>query len=260
MATKAPAATTSSTPKGAAAGIASRELRIPPERRAAFHELEETLRRLARDNLLGLCAFGGGLTDDPLYADNSAQSVAVLERVDLAVLERVSVEGARLGEQGLAAPLIMTPAYIRDSCDVFPLELLEIQQQHVRLVGPDHFAGLRFDAKNVRLACEREFKSELIQLRQGLLASAGRFGMLHDFSLACLERSARIMRGLLFIEGKQPGARLAHTVEHVAQMTGVPLGMHQRLATVQDDMGVEGFRRFYGELEALAAYANALPG
>ena len=231
---------------------------VPESRRPALRELVDTLERVGHDSVLGVCAFGGWLAEDPFFA-GAARSVVVLRRLDVGLVERLAVEGPRLGELSLAAPLLMTPEYVRDSCDVFPLELLEIQQQHVLLAGQDYFAALTFDPRHVRLACEREFKSELIELRQGLLATAGRFTLLHQLCLDCLERSARIMRGLLHLDGEPAPQRLSRTIERVAERTGVTLGMHARLATVHDDLGLEGFRRFYSELEALAAHADALP-
>jgi hypothetical protein len=234
-------------------------LTLPERFQAAFHDLDDTLRRLARDQFLGLTAFGGWLHGDPFFSNVAARSVAVLDPLNIAVLEQLAVEGPRFGEQGLAAPLVMTPAYIRDSCDTFPLELLEIQQQHLLISGRDFFSGVKLEATCVRLACERELKSELIQLHQGLLASGGRFALLHDFCLDCLERSARIMRGLLFLHDGQAGLTLADTISRVQELARVDLGTHHRLATVKDEIGVEGFRRFYHELEALAAHANALP-
>ena len=101
---------------------------IPRARREPFRGFTEALVGLAGESLVGLSAFGGWVVNEPLYSDTPARSVAVLKTVDLQMLDRLAHEGVKFGKQSIAAPLIMTPEYIRASCDAFPLELLEIQQ------------------------------------------------------------------------------------------------------------------------------------
>ena len=74
----------------------------------------------------------------------------------------------------MAAPTVFTPAYLARSVDTFPLEFIEIQQQHVTVLGEDHFAPLVFEPAHVRLQCERELKVLEIGLQQGILVSQGR--------------------------------------------------------------------------------------
>lgn len=232
---------------------------IPTARRDAFAAFAELLRELAGEKLLGLCATGGWLIADPLFEPGPARSVAVFEQVDLAVLENLARHGPRLGKQRIATPLIMTPAYIRASCDAFPLELLEIQQLHARVLGDDFFSRLDFLRSDVRLACERELKSELIHLRQGLLASAGRFELLHELCMTSLLRSARILRGVLHLLARPAPQRCAEMIASAAEATRLNLEIHARLATIGDDLGLDGYRRFYAEVDALAAHVDSLP-
>jgi hypothetical protein len=217
------------------------------------------LRELAGDNLLGLSAFGGCVTGDAFYAQAPARSVAVLDHVDLEMLDRLASEGAHFGQRGVSAPLIMTPDYIRDSCDTFPLELLEIQQLHALVWGQDHFADLTFDHRDLRLQCERELKSELIQLRQGLLSVAGRHKALYDLCLACSERSIRVLRGVLHLTDDQPPPRLIHEiVARAAQATGVCLDALKNMLAGDAHSSLTAFACFYGEVEALARHVDAL--
>jgi hypothetical protein len=231
---------------------------LPANSRAAFHELAELLARLAGDRLRELSAYGGWLVDDPLYDGTPARSVAVLPQVDLRLLDQLAQEGVRLGKLGLRAPLMMTPEYIAASCDTFPLELLEIQQQHVVLAGHGHFADLRFAPADVRLQCERELKSALIHLRQGLLAAAGKYKHLGALCRQEAERAARVLRGLSHLAGRALPRLSAELVAQVATSTGLPLDGLGAVVGQAGPVDFAAFERFYADLAALAEYVDRL--
>jgi hypothetical protein len=231
---------------------------LPANVRAAFADLVQLLSDLAGDNLLGLTAFGGWLVDDPLYRGAPASSVAVLKQFDLYFLDRLARQGTRLGKRGLRAPLIMTPDYIRASCDTFPLELLEIQQVGTLLCGVDYFADLHFERVHVRLQCERELKSQLIHLRQGLLAAAGHRKRLAIVCGRVAERSTRVLRGVLHLAGADLPRQSANLAERSAELTGIPLDALRQVMTDPRKVEFAAFERFYQEVSALADYVDKL--
>ena len=233
---------------------------LPQDSRDGLLLLAEALADLAGDDLLGLAAFGGWLVGDPFFAKTPARSVAVLKRVDLGMLDRLAESGAKFGKKNVSAPLIMTPEYIAASCDVFALELLEIKQQHALLGGEDHFADLEFARGDVRLQCERELKGELVQLRQGLLAAAGKHRVLPELCRACATRVIRMSRGVLLLHGVDPAPGTAREiVEQTAKAIGKPLPTLGRTVRDQGKAEFGEFERFYAEMEALAAHVDEMP-
>lgn len=231
---------------------------IPPALRKPFAAFAEVLLELAGDDLLGLSAFGGAAVADPCFEQAPLRSVAVLRRVDLQMLDRLAARGSRWGRQGVAAPLIMTPEYIEASRDAFPLELLEIQQLERRVCGDEHFADLTFVPADLRLQAERELKSELIQLRQGLLAAAGKHRLLHELCMAAAERSVRVVRGLLHLLGRRAPDAAREVFEVAAEATGLKLVTLARALAAPAPLDFEGFRRCYAEVADLAAHVDAL--
>ncbi len=232
---------------------------LPVPYRDGFEQFARALVELAGDRLLGLSAFGGWLISDRFFEGTPARSVVVLNRIDLKMLSQLASSGARFGKQNVSAPLMMTPEYIKASCDVFPLELLEIQQLHAVVCGEDHFADLEFERNDVRLQCERELKSELIQLRQGLLAAAGRHKLLGELCLAVAERTVRILRGVLYLADPSNLAKSASdVVKQAAKQTDVGLGTLGRLVGRPPEIGMPEFERLYEEIAHLATYADTL--
>ena len=232
---------------------------LPTTQRHGFEQFTQALLELAGDNLLGLSAFGGWLETDPFFENTPARSVAVLKRVDLKMLDRLASSGAKFGKSNISAPLMMTPEYIKSSCDVFPLELLEIQQLHTPIVGEDHFAELTFAQGDVRLQCEREFKGELIQLRQGLLAAAGRHKLLPELCRACAARIVRMLRGVLLLGGVSPAPKLTREiVKQAAETTDRPLDTLARIVATPSEIDFDAFERFYTEVDGLTSYVDGL--
>lgn len=233
---------------------------LPMKVQGPFQEFTQRLSEVAGEKLLGFSAFGGWLAGDPLYADAPARSVVVLLDFDLRLLARLAEHGVRMGQLGLQAPLIMTPAYIAASGDVFPLELLEIQQLHIVLAGADHFASLQFDRQDLRLQCERDLKSELIHLHQGLLSSAGRYRQLGDLCRREAERAVRVLRGVLYLAGAAIPRLSDEIAASAATTTHLPLVALRGVLTGTRIADLNGFTAFYNELSAVADYVDRLDG
>ena len=93
--------------------------------------------------------------------------------MDLDFLDLLAPLGKKYGKKQIAAPLIMTPKYIDESSDVFPMEFLNIKLLHYPVFGNDIFKNLEISASYLRRQCERELKARLIGLRQGYISAAG---------------------------------------------------------------------------------------
>ena len=232
---------------------------LPAGYRAGFLEFAQTLAELTAEGLLGLTAFGGWVCGDAFFSEAPARSVAVLKAIDLRLLDQLALHGARLGRHNIHAPLIMTPAYVEASCDVFPLELLEIQQTRRMIVGQDFFAQIRFAPSDLRLQCERELKGALIQLRQELLAAAGKHTLLAGICTVSSERIVRTLRGLLHVHGVEPKSQKAYDiVKSVAGTTGLALDALARFIGTPGAVELSEFAQFYRDVDTLAQYADGL--
>lgn len=70
------------------------------------------------------------------------------------------------------APLFMDKDEWLDSCDVYPIEYLDIKARYKILYGEDLVTPLNFEKKNLRHQCEYEVKNLLIKLRQNYLVKS----------------------------------------------------------------------------------------
>lgn len=69
-------------------------------------------------------------------------------------------------------PLFMDKEEWFNSCDVYPIEYLDIKERYSILYGEDIVKPLEVEKCNLRLQCEHEIKNLLIKLRQNYLAQS----------------------------------------------------------------------------------------
>lgn len=230
---------------------------VPEQMREPIERYAQHVRSVAGANVLSATLFGAvaaGTFDPGLH---TVRNVVVLQTVDLAVLRRLAQEGARWGKARIHAPLVMTPDYIKASVDTFPLELIEIQQRHLVLFGPDYFAGLTFEDAHVRHQCERELKTMLIGMRQALLASGGRDKALADVERNVADQLMRTLRGLLWLHGQKAPTPAPRVVAEIERALSKEL---PGIRSAIDERGRHGWQEFttlYEEVDALRTVIDA---
>ncbi len=211
---------------------------------------------LGGPNCLAITVFGTIATPNFDPAIHTAKSVVVLEQIDLSMLRELAKDGAKLGKAKISAPLIMTPVYVKGSLDAFPLEFLEIQQCHHCLVGPDYFSELSFEIQHIRLQCERELKTILIAMRQGLLAAAGREKLFGAMESDIAERLMRTLRGLLWLHGKKEWLTAIEVVSQIEKDTERTLPGIRNSLEGSRQHGWDDFTSLYHEIDGLKTLAD----
>lgn len=230
--------------------------RLPASLCAPIARYVAELRGLAADNLIGLAFYGPVAAGEFDPKGGRATNVAVLAEVNLNQLRKLAGSGAAHGQAGIAAPLVMTPEFIKESLDTFPLELLEIQQQHVTVAGQERFTDLPFERANVRLQCERELKVALIGLRQGMLAAAGRESLLGGLGSHAVQTLTRTLRGLLWLKDRTEPRTAREVVTATEELLDRKLPGVRLALDNSAKQGWEQFTALYDDLEALRKRAD----
>ncbi len=230
---------------------------LPESVQPAVRNLAELLLELASDNLQALAVFGTLLSEDFDSKRMSVRSVAVLQKMDLALLNQLRSHGPRLGRRRLQAPLFMTERYIDQSRDSFPVELLEIQRFHAMVLGQDCFESLEFSRSDVRLQCERELKANLITLRQGLL-SAHKDAFITPLLTAAMEQILRVLRAVLWLKELDSPPNAAAVVLAVEGLLDWKLAGLKNCLAQPAKGSFKQFEQVYRDIESLSKYVNEI--
>lgn len=231
---------------------------LPARLQRSVQEYVALLQALAGERLLAVVLFGEAAGSGD-RAPDSVQSVVVLDRLDLELVRALGAQGAALGKMGIQAPLLMTPSYIAGSLDVFPIELLDIQQRHLNLLGEDYFAPLEFRKPDVRLQLERELKRESLQIRQGILSAAGRESVLVDLYWAAAEQTTLLLRAVLWLHDKPVPEAPAVIVRSATEVCGVDMSGLDPAVDGARDIDFSALQSLYDSVTRLASYIDAIP-
>ena len=223
----------------------------------AVRKLAELLLDFAGENLLSFTVFGAAVAEDFDPQRMPVRSLVVLEKMDLALLNQLRSHGPRLGRQRLQAPLFMTEGYIDQSRDSFPIELLEIQQLHAVVLGRDFFESLEFSRTDVRLQCERELKTNLITLRQGLL-SAHKDALIAPLLAAAMDHILRVLRAVLWLKDIECPSNVAGILSAAQGLIDWKLAGLANCLAQTNPATFKQFEPVYRDIESLSKYVNEI--
>ena len=186
--------------------------------------LEEMIELLG-DNLLMAAVCGSVVTGDYREKSSDINLILVCEKVGLATLKKCLNLIARGIKKRITAPLFFTRLYIETSSDVFPIEFLEIKDNHLVLSGEDLLTEIRVDLKNLRHQCEEQIKGKLVRIRQAYLE----VGLKKKGVEALLKRSLSTMipvfRNVLRLKGEDPPQGKEKVLERLTEVFGLEEGI-----------------------------------
>jgi predicted nucleotidyltransferase len=218
-----------------------------------------------RDEIHSIHLIGSALTEDydPMVSD--INSVFVLRKMNFEFLRHLASLGKKYGKKRIAAPLIMTPNYIKDSLDVFPIEFLNIKLLHDTIVGEDIFGPLEIKRSDLRHQCERELKVRLIGLRQGYIASAGNRKILTQGLVDSFSGYVPLFRGIIVLLGQEAPLTNNEVLTALKNWAGVDTGVFQTVLKLKREKAKPSneqldtiFEDCYETLEILANTTNAI--
>ncbi len=189
---------------------------IPESVRATLRPYLAQIQTLFGDTLEAVILYGSAAGGEYLPGKSNINLLILLAKQDAGLLAQYAALHKRWQKEQIVVPLFLTIGELKSSLDLFPLEYLEIQEQHVLLAGRDPFPELRIDLKNLRPQCEQELRGNLLRLRQRYVeggASMEAITILLPLSLTAL---LPCLRGLLRAAGR-PVERSADAVLKVVQ-------------------------------------------
>jgi len=184
-------------------------------------------------NIHSIHIVGSAVTEDFSEKTSDINSVFVLKEMDLKFIELLAPLGKRYKKKGIAAPLIMTPEYIKNSLDVFPIEFLDFKFVHETIYGEDILNDIDIKMDDLRYQCEREVKSKLMGLRQGYISSQGDKKFLVGSFSASINGYMPLFRAIIFLMGKQMPIKKYDVISTLSFATGVNTDIFKKVLNIK---------------------------
>jgi hypothetical protein len=227
--------------------------------------VEDLLKEHA-SNIHSFHIVGSAVVPDYNEKLSDINSVVVLHTMDLQFIEFLATLGGKYGKKKVAAPLVMTPEYIDQSLDVFPIEFHDFKLLHKTIYGHDLLKDLRITMPNLRLQCERELKTKLIGLRQGYISSLGKKKLIAAVLVRSFTGSMALFRAIIMLLGKEPPpVQRAEVITMLGAATGINTEIFEKLLMLKADLLKPSeqelasfFERYYNALEATGKIIDAL--
>ena len=171
------------------------------DREKELSEIVKLLKDAAGENLRAVVLYGSGVDDD--FREHSDLNIlCLLQRLTGGALEGIRPAALRWLRRGHPAPLVFTLEELRNSADVFCIELLDMKARHRMLEGSDFLDSLEVPKQQHRLQVERELRTNVIRLRQSFLRCRGQRSELSDLMMASASSFGTLFRHALIAAGQ----------------------------------------------------------
>jgi len=240
-------------------------LKPHPDAKKKFKPFVESIMEGNRENIHSIYLTGSALTDNYHPKHSDINSIVVFYRLNVQYLSVLATLGKTYGKKSISAPLLMTPDYIQQSLDVFPIEFLDIHLLHYTWVGEDVFKDIRIDPSDLRRQCERELKVRLIGLRQNYISAAGDRKTLAQAFIRAFSGYLPLFRGIIKLHGKEPPLTNTEVLSVLEEVTGIgadPFKAIWKLKQERSKPPIQQLNTFfedcYAVIEKLGNVINAL--
>jgi len=220
-----------------------------PELKAFVQSMSEAM----GNKLLSVVLYGSAARGDFVEKTSDLNLILVLEDLFPLTLEKLSAPMRKWTKKGQPIPQLFTPALIAESADVFPMEMLDLQNSRLVLFGRDAFDGLPVSRTHLRLQCERELREKLMRLREGYLECHDRPADLQKLLVSSFTTFVALFRGCLALLGGKVPVSNAEVVADFSQRAGFEAVIFEQVEHLRtggkpaEDLK-RVFSRYYGQL------------
>jgi len=227
--------------------------------------VEDVIRQHAA-NIHSFHVVGSAVISDYNEKLSDINSLVLLHTMDLRFLSSLAPLGKKYGKMHIAAPLVLTPNYIRQSLDTFPIEFLDMKLIHETVFGNDLLKDLQIARNHLRLQCEREIKTKLIHVRQSYISAAGSKKQLAATLVRSITGSMALFRAIIFLLGKEPPIPRDEVITILSAATAIDTGIFRKLLKLKSGLLKASeqelhtfFEHYYHALESTGEIINDLP-
>lgn len=217
------------------------------------------LRAHLGEELLSVILYGSAASAEFVKHHSDFNILVVLRRLTMKELRLLS-EASRTWviKAGNPPPLSFTPEKLASSADVFPIELLEMQENHRVLFGSDAVAQIPVTLMNLRHQLEYELKSKLIVLRERYLATGGAAQEVGELMIQSLANFLVLFRAALRLYQQNVPATKLEALHALSARLGFSTAVFeevQRLRSgensARDVNAASIFERYLNEIETV---------
>jgi hypothetical protein len=207
----------------------------PQDPKTIFPEIIDDYKGLLGDDLISIILYGSATGQDYRPGKSDINFMMVLSEEGIDHLDRVFEIVSKWRRRKVATPLFLTEVYVESSLDVFPIEYLSFQRNHILVYGKDILKDISFDSECVRLQCEREIKGKLLLLREAFLETAGKGRALKGLMAQSLQAFVAIFDALLYLKGKEIPSAKSEAVRLTCETFDLDSSLFEKVLDIKEE-------------------------
>jgi predicted nucleotidyltransferase len=226
-----------------------------------LQELVSRVHYACGDDLVSVVLYGSAARDDYHEQYSDVNVMVILRHLKPSIYPALAgVLNWWSHEEKLRPPTIMTLDEVRESADVFAIEMLDIQAEHKTLYGDDVVSAIPVPMNLHRVEVEHDLRTTLLRLRHHLLLTSDGDEELKAVMGKSVTSVVTLFRHALIALGENPPHAKAKVLEHAAEVFGFN---GQQLRTVlelrSDGQQIDNVRELYhAYMDAILAVAHGL--
>jgi predicted nucleotidyltransferase len=232
------------------------------ERERKLTELVGRLKEAAHANLEAVILYGSAAREDFDEGHSDLNVLCVMRSLAVEELKRVApVVSWWEKEQKEPPPLLFTEKELRESADVFSIELLDIQRNHRVLFGKNPVEGIVVPTNLHRVQLEHDLRTVLLRLRQHFVLFAGNERELRGVMAKSISSVKTLLRHTLIAFGEEPPHAWDAVFAQVGKLTGADANAFAKALELRRNGAANGAAHgnAHGEITAeFGAYLRAL--
>jgi predicted nucleotidyltransferase len=226
-----------------------------------IQELNQRLQKACGKNLLSVVLYGSAAREDfhEQFSDvNLLIVVNEMQPASLAALAPVVQWWSH--DEKLRPPLIMTLQELRESADVFAIELLDLKHSHQVLFGEDVVSAIEVPMNLHRVEVERELRTTLLRLRHHILLTRDNDAELRAVLARSISSVLTLFRHALIALGENPPHAKPKLLEHVAEVFQLEVRPVRTILQLRNDpaLPMDVREHYYAYMNAIAHVAHEL--
>ncbi len=201
-----------------------------------LQELVTRLQQACGDNLTSVVLYGSAAREDFHEEFSDVNALVVLQRLEANSFAPISaVLKWWSHEEKLRPPLIMTLEELRESADVFAIELIDIQRSHRTLFGQDVVAAIHVPMNLHRVEVEHELRTTLLRLRHHLLLNPDNEDELRAVLAKSVTTVLTLFRHALIVLGKDAPHAKPQLLEVAGEAFGFDVAPLQKILALRNE-------------------------
>jgi hypothetical protein len=226
-----------------------------------LEELVKKMQEAAGVNLESVILYGSAARGDYRETYSDLNVLCAMGSLGAEELARVApVVKWWCTEKREPAPLFFSREELQQSSDIFPIELLDMQESHRVLYGPDVVAGISVPMNLHRVQVERDLRIILLKLRQHFLHRAKNQKELAGVFAKSVCGVLTLLRHTLIAFDEKPPAGARELFARIAAITGADATAFEAVMEYRETRKVRGdvFAVYGAYLRALENVIRAL--